>query len=210
LLFYLLSPLLVRWGKNYAALLLLAIGFYQLFLILQINTDLFPKQLDIFVPPAVRNTLADWAIYFPLGLVYGFHMKSLLPWLKRLRPLLVVSVISLFTLAALHHMGFLTLPVASALASLAFALLLPVVERQTIPQVGVLEKIGKRSYGLYLTHLIVLDLTLLSISAIWPSLFSFQLVLLPLLFLVALFVPMYLMQQLAGSRFRKIYRYILG
>ena len=81
---------------------------------------------------------------------------------------------------------------------------------QSIPLVRLLERIGKRSYGLYLTHLIVLDLTLLCIGTLWPMLFKYQLALLPLLFLIALAIPMFLMQQLAASRLRSIYRYVLG
>ena len=89
-------------------------------------------------------------------------------------------------------------------------LLAPSIQRNWIPGARRLETVGKRSYGLYLTHLIVLDLTLWGIQALAPGLFRFQLLLLPLLFVVALFTPLLAMDGLAHSPRRTVYRYVFG
>ena len=208
--FYLLSPLLVRFGRQHGSWLILGIGICQLFLLVLLRTDTLPARMKILSPPSLGNTLADWAIYFPLGLVYGLHMNSLLPLLKRIKWLLVFLTLLFFGLGILHSRRILYLPLAGNLAPVALALLLSVIERSSIPLVRRLEDVGKRSYGLYLTHLIVLDLTLLCITTFTPGLLKYQFVLLPLLFLLALLVPMLLMIALSRSPARRIYRYVFG
>jgi peptidoglycan/LPS O-acetylase OafA/YrhL len=101
-------------------------------------------------------------------------------------------------------------PLAADLAPLALVLLLPVIDRRSIPLVGTLEGIGKRSYALYLTHLLVLDLMLWSIGTMGRGLFDYQVALLPILFLAALLVPLLLMNSLARSPARMIYHYVFG
>ena len=133
-----------------------------------------------------------------------------MPRLLKSRSLLAFLTILFFVLGGLHFQKVIVLPVAASLSAFTFVLLLPVLDRGSIPMVKRLEEIGKRSYGLYLTHLIVLDLVLLGIGFIWPSLFNYQVLLLLPLFLIALTVPLSLMRALSRSRAKVIYRYLLG
>jgi len=213
-LYYLLAPLLVRLGRRWGWLVLAAIGLGQLFLINVLHPGALgftlPSQAQALVPPVIGRTLADWAIYFPLGLVYGLNAKRLLPALQRLKWAFAGGVVLFFVLGFLHFNSIITLPLASYLAPLSFVLLAPSIQRNWIPGARRLETVGKRSYGLYLTHLIVLDLTLWGIQALAPGLFRFQLLLLPLLFVVALFTPLLAMDGLAHSPRRTVYRYVFG
>jgi len=210
LVFYLLAPLLVRLGKRHGPLLIGAIGAYQLLLLCLLHTELLPDRLDILIPPGLSGTLADWAVYFPLGLIYGLHMRSMVPHLRKLRLPLVAATVLFFILGSLHYNGIISFPVAGSLAALAFVMLLPTIDRTSIPLVATLEGIGKRSYGLYLTHLIVLDLVLLGIGTFVPGLFHYRLALLPVLFVITLQVPMVAMKAMARSPLRSVYRYLFG
>lgn len=213
-LYYVLAPLLVRVGRRWGWLVIAGIGLVQLFLINVLHPGALgftlPSQAQALVPPVIGRTLADWAIYFPLGLVFGLNAKRWLPALQRLKWAAATGAVVFFVLGFLHFSKVITVPLASYLAPLSFVLFAPSIKRDWIPGARRLETVGKRSYGLYLTHLLVLDLTLWSIQVLAPGLFRFQLLLLPLLFAVALFVPLLAMDGLARSPRRTVYRYVFG
>ena len=210
LLFYALSPVLVKLGRSHSLLLIAAIGLGQLLLMTLVHAGLFPERMRVLVPPVIGRNLAIWAVYFPLGLLYGLHMRAMLPVLKKARAWLVLLTVVFFIVGVLHYSGVVDLPLAGFLPPLPFVLLLPVIDRGSIPLVNVLEAIGKRSYGLYLTHLLVLDLTLWAIGVFGIGLFNYRLALLPLLFPFAVRVPLTLMDVLTRSPVRPIYRYLMG
>ena len=56
----------------------------------------------------------------------------------------------------------------------------------------------------------MLDLALWGVGTVLPALMGVRWVLLPALFVTAIVVPVFLMEQLARSPIRRIYRYILG
>lgn len=209
-LFYLLSPLLLRIGSRYGAALIALVAAYQMYLLGVLHTDWVPRSLHVLFPPVVGRTLASWAVYFPLGLLYGMHMQRLLPLLKRWKTILALVTVFLFALGALHRAHEVRHLVAGFWGPVACVLLLPTIERRSIPGVALLERIGKRSYGLYLTHLLALDLALWAIGAVLTGLLAYRLVLFPALFLTALIVPLAGMEALARSRARAVYRYLLG
>ncbi len=209
-LFYLVSPLMLRIGRRFGSVLIALVASYQLFLLGVLHTEWVPQSLHVLFPPVVGRTLAVWAVYFPLGLLYGIHMRKLLPLLKRWKALLGLAAALLFALGVVHRAPEVRQLVAGFWSPVACVLLLPAIERRSIPRAGLLERIGKRSYGLYLTHLLVLDLVLWGIGAALTGLLAYRLLLLPFLFLTALLVPLAGMEALARSPMRAIQRYILG
>jgi surface polysaccharide O-acyltransferase-like enzyme len=208
--FYLLSPLLVRLSRRYGLLLIAGIAVYQVCLLVLSLTDGCQAWLKIFAPPVIRNNLTQWAVFFPLGLVYGMHIDSILPSLRRTRWLLLFATVVFFVLSSLSWRFSPYLSLCRFLSTFAAVLLLPVIERQSIPQANLLESIGKRSYGIYLSHLIVLDLTLLSLATIRPWLMDYRILFLPILYFIAIRLPLLLMSGLARSPGRPAYRYIFG
>jgi len=210
LFFYLVSPLLVRLGRRHGLSLVVGFGAYQLLLLGVLRTTALPQQSKILVPPVLGGTLALWAIYFPLGLVYGLHKGAMLPCLQKAKVLSALSAAVLFVLGVLDSTRILDLPLAISLAPIAFVMILPVIDRQSIPLVEALETIGKRSYGLYLTQLLVLDLTLLAAGTFVPWLLGYSVALFPLLFMSAIAVPLLVMQGLARSPARAVHRYVFG
>jgi hypothetical protein len=73
-----------------------------------------------------------------------------------------------------------------------------------------LEYVGKRAYGLYLTDLIVIDTSLLIIRAFLPWMIMYQIILQPLLFSLALTIPLSLMNGIESLPKRSVYRYVFG
>lgn len=215
ILFYLASPVLMPVARRHPWLLLGAIGGYQLLLIAIRHPDVLsiglPGVARLLNPPVVGGTFADWGVYFPLGTVFSLHAATLRPRLERMKWGLVFATLALFVLGMLHATGAATAPWARFFAPLPLILTVPVVQRGSIPAVKQLEKVGKRSYGLYLTHLIVLDLSLLVIEQFAGALFSFQFLLFPLLFVVGLTIPLIIMSDMAQRKpTRRMYRYVFG
>ncbi len=212
--YYLLSPLIVVLARRYAALLLAAIGIYQLFSINVLNPGYFgfafPEWTHRLTLPILRTTLADWGIYFPLGLVYGMHARRLLPWLKKYSWIFILMTALLFLSGILNANKVLIFPLARLLCPLTFALILPVIPRDRIPWARSLEKIGQRSYGVYLTHLIVLDISLLLLRSYAPWMIALPLLLFPVLLSLGLLLPMLIMYVAVQGPTRRIYRYVFG
>ena len=215
IMFYVASPVLIPAARRHPWLLLGAIGAYQLLLIALRHPEVFsialPQPAHLLNPPVVGGTFSDWGIYFPLGVVFSLHMSTLRSRLKQMRWAFAFLTLVPFVLGLLHATDVVHAPWARYFAPLPLIFIVPVVPRNAIPAVQQLEKIGKRSYGLYLTHLIVLDLMLWGIELLAPELFSFQYLLFPLLFVIGLSVPVIVMSDMAQRKpARKVYRYVFG
>ena len=215
LFFMVISPLLVRYSKRFGTLMLLLIFGYQLLLMgLEFPNAIgvpVPAQLGILKLPVIGGTMAVWGIYFPLGLIYSLNSKQILPWLKRFKWTLAAISAILFALTLFDRFAALPLPLIRTISVLAFILLTPTISRSAIPLVRELEKIGKHSYGLYLTNLITLEFLLLAIKLTVPQLFNISIVLFPLIFVITLEFPVWVMSQMAKSkRVHHYYRYVFG
>lgn len=212
--FYVISPILVRVAGRFGVLLIAGIGIYQLFLMNLLFPGIlgfaFPERMEVLVPPALGSTMGQWAIYFPLGLVYSLHARRVRPWLDRAKWVLVAATGAFFVLSILHTLEVVRMPIARYICPLTFILLVPLIRRNSIPMVRKLEEVGKRSYGLYLIHLIVLELVFWGLQIIAPWLLTYQILLEPLLFAAAMGIPLLLMDGVARSPARSVQRYVFG
>jgi len=214
--FYVVSPFLVMIGKRFGWLLLLLIGIYQLFLVVMTDPAIFGDRevsgiMRVVVPPVLANTMADWAIFFPMGLIFSMNNSIVKPRLQQIKWATVVVTILLFILGMMNAFGQVSAPWVRYVIPVVFMLLLPVIDRKAIPQVRRLELVGKRSYGVYLSHFIVLDLTILLVRTIVPDLFAYAIIIYPLFFLLALEIPLLLMGAMSKRpSTRKMYRYVFG
>jgi len=215
ILFYIASPVLIPAAKRHPWLLLGAIGGYQLLLIAIRHPDALsvslPRSASVLNPPVVGGTFSDWGVYFPLGIVFSLHASSLRSRLKQVKWASLLAALALFVLGLLHATEAANAPWARYFAPVPLIFVIPVTQRGSIPAVQQLERVGKRSYGLYLTHLFVLDLLLLVIGQFARQLFAYQYLLLPLLFVVGLAIPLLVMSDMAQRKpTRKVYRYVFG
>ncbi len=214
LISYLVSPLLVIAARRRGLLLLAVIGILQLLLIGILHKGslgfVFPAQAHALMLPIIGGTLSEWAIYFPLGLIYGMHARAWLPVLKRLRFVLVGATVVLFVLATLYFSAGRGFELGKYLCPVPFVLLLPLIQRQSIPLVRQFEAVGKHSYGVYLTHLLVLDLTLWAIAAAVPGALNYPILVAPVVVALGLTVPLTVMNWAARLPTRRVYRYVFG
>jgi hypothetical protein len=212
--YYVLSPILVRLAKRFGFVLVVVIGLYQLILIKLVYPDMlgftFPDWMAFLAPPVIRSTLALWAIYFPLGLVYSINARTLLPWLQRFRWAILALTLVFFVISLLDVFSVLRFPLAAFICPLLFLLFAPTLQRDSIPMARELEKIGRKAYGLFLTNLLVLDLVLFAFHLWLPWLFTYQVLLQPLLLTVALAGPLALMNGMMHLPTRPMYRYVFG
>jgi peptidoglycan/LPS O-acetylase OafA/YrhL len=214
LFFYVLGPLLV-WGmKRSPAISILVILLYQVFLLLEENTGYFgiflPEWAHYFALPVVRDPLSKWAIYFPFGVFYQLNSRSFSGQSRKFAVPIAFLLIAIAVLGDLHELHIIVFPLANILMPFFFILLIPLVTRRASPVFLWVEAIGKRSYGFYLTNLIALTLTLLGLKVIFPWLLEQYVVLVPLLFIIALYVPWGLMKLLEMSPKRVVYHYVFG
>ncbi len=206
-----LAPILVQLARRFSNVLIVIILVYQLTLLNLEYPGLlgftFPNWTHFLKLPALHYTLAMWGIYYPLGLIYGVNAKSITPWLQRNRAVLWAITAVFFVLGSLSKVEILKFQLAEYIYPLTFALLMPTIKRDAIPGVRLLEEVGKHSYGLYLTHLVILDLVLVSVKVLMPYLLNYRIWLMPSLFVLALAIPLIVMSNLARSPARSIYRY---
>jgi probable poly-beta-1,6-N-acetyl-D-glucosamine export protein len=212
--YYIFSPFLVNIARRFPGIFILGIALVQLFLLNisypGIHGFTFPERLDVLLPPILGQRFADWGIYFPLGLVFGLHARSLTSWANKFAWLIGILTLILFVLGILSSAQYINFPLAYFLSPVTFMLIIPAIPRHAIPFVRKLEHISKRSYGIYLTHLIIMDLTLLFIQVTLPFLFSFSFLLLPLLFILGIQVPIIAMDLFSRAKTIQFYRYVFG
>ena len=89
-------------------------------------------------------------------------------------------------------------------------MLVPLIRRDAVPFVRLLERVGKRVYGLYLMHLSILTLVLWLIERLDRNLLGAFVVLVPVLFVIAVSVLPFLVETVSRSRLSPAYRYIFG
>jgi peptidoglycan/LPS O-acetylase OafA/YrhL len=217
--FYAISPLLTYTVKRFGLALIVLLAIGQLALI----TVEFPGALAVsgpewmhhLSPPVIGHTLALWGIYFPLGLFCSLNFKYVQPWLQRLRWPLIALTLTFFLLDVLHTAAVIHLPVAVHIYPLTFVLLAPLIKRNFIPKVEAHEYVGKRSYGLYLTHLLVIHLALSAVQEFVPLSPGIWLLATPLLLVAPLFIlgvalPLLVMHLLSAPPIRIAHRYVFG
>jgi len=213
-LFYLLAPLLIRVIKRQPLLILVVIFAYQLFLTNVLQPGIlgftFPTWAKYLSPPIVRETLSTWAVFFPFGMVYSQYLTFWSKSLHKFALVLWVALLAIFTLTELSNLKIVNFAVSGILVPVIGVMLIPAIRRDIVPFYRWVEEVGKRAYGLYLTNLIVVTLSLFGIRAIFPWLLQQYPLLVPVIFLLALFIPTALMRFVEKHSRQSLYRYLFG
>lgn len=215
LFYFILTPILLRFSRfiGWVAILLL-IAAYQLFLIIALDGSkigiVLPEWTNWMVIPVLARTFADWGIYFPLGLFLTLNNSRVMPILERLKPIFLATSILFLGLALLHSLQIMRFPIANHLYPLAFVFFLPTMKRDWIPRIRTFESVGKRAFGLYLMHLLVINIVLLLAHTLLPAVLNYQIVFQPILFALAAGIPLLIMNLAARYLRSGSYRYIFG
>lgn len=212
--FIILSPLLVKLCKHYAWAVL---AFFLLIQLILINIVLpgiigfsFPEWMGVFSVPILQLPLALWAIFFPLGIVYGLHSQKINEKLKPFRWVLLSLAIILVIIAILQENEIIFFPIAEWALPMVVILIFPFIKRKKIPFVQFFEELGKRSYGLYLTNLTIITVLTILAGHFLPFLYRIETIFVILLVIITVAIPVYLMQWTERKFGRTIYRMIFG
>ncbi len=213
--FYLVSPFLVRWTQGRRGLLLvLSVGLVQLVVMNIEAPGILGFRFPGWVPndvPIIGRTLAQYAVYFPLGVVYSMNTKVINPRLQQWKRPLLIIIIALFGIHLLHAYGVIRAPIIQYLAAAITLFYTPLIQRTAIPQVRRIEQVSKRSYGLYLIHFTLIDFLLFILASLAPGILQFQLLLMPLMFILGFTIPILTMERLSRvKQVRPVYQYIFG
>lgn len=218
--FYLLSPLIARFGKTRGGLLVGLSAAIQLVATVLLYLPLFGVDL----PGVIYNNpwLFIWyAAYFPLGVVCAFYYSRLKPWLARVKWGLLVAAFVMGVLSVLESEALYCATLnygwarglskySSILYAMAFLLLFIAFDEIPIPFTKAINWIGTKSYGLYLLHPKVLEFVARVVYHVAPRILACQVLFQPLLIVAAVGIPSLLMVCVAKSPARRYYHYLFG
>jgi peptidoglycan/LPS O-acetylase OafA/YrhL len=212
--YYLVSPLIIRAIRYLGWWVIALIGLYQLVLLNLVNPGIlgfeFPAWMSIFSPPVLSSTLAEWAIFFPLGLIYVKRITSQTEFVEKTKWIWAGLTVVLYALALLDVLKVVQVPLARYLAAVPFMLLASIFKRNSFPFVKQFEVLGKKAYGLYLMNLLVLDILLYLLESLIPGVMAYYLLLIPVMFVLALVIPLWIINRFERLHHPVFQRYVFG
>lgn len=220
---YLLSPLLVPFARERWKGLLAVAAFLQLLSLaatylglLKINLG----QLEGFFEFLRDWHLPGYAFWFVLGLVVGVHLREFRPMLARWRWFLLAGLL-LGLAVGFVEWGFLQRSAGRDWISpqilffnrvyILFFLLSFVAFEQALPPLSsLMAHIGPKSYGIYLVHVLPLELTARVLYHVAPLALAHQWLFLPAVVVSGVAAPLILMEIVNRSLIRPYYKYVFG
>ena len=223
--YYLLAPLVVKWARSSASLLLVGAAVVQLLAVAlfyaRVYHPLFPGALKSWIDVGPLQYLR-FAFYFPFGVVCGMFPRPVKDFLVRFKPALPWLTLFFFGLAivetaVVYNLGGSVWPIggdhtklSSALFSTALIFCFIVFDRLTVPFARTVKKLGTHSYGLYLCHYPILGIIAMVIERVAPWMISQGWLLLPLLFALTIAAAMLMMESVGRTPVKRFYRYLFG
>jgi surface polysaccharide O-acyltransferase-like enzyme len=222
---YLLSPLLVRMAKTRWRMLLAVTGLIQIAVQLLLYLDTLG--INTVAAQPVMFITASWLFpghlfWFAAGIVVGFRPKALERELPRFRWAFLACAVALIPLgvleweAVLRFSGQQWLPprvtILDSFYAGAVILCFLSFTNLPIPFAREVSQLGGKSFGVYLIHSPVLELTARVIYHVVPWILGYQILFQPILIFAGLSIPLTLM---AVANFRRspargYYQYIFG
>jgi len=227
MVYYLAAPFISRWVRINPRRVLIGAAVVQL-----VATALF--YVRVYVPSfthMINPTFIDigplqylrFAFFFPFGIIAGMAPQFFKDPILRLKPLWPWLVFVFFMLtigesALAYSLGTSrTWPIGgdqtrltSALLSVVIMICFLIFEKIPIPFKTMVIKLGARSYGLYLSHYVILGVVGKVIHRVvpWSDLQGWWLI--PALFLVTTFLSMTLMEIISRLPTKQFYRLVFG
>ena len=222
---YLLSLLLVPAARSRPGLLLGITAVIQLTIQTIIYLDTLQIGLAVIEP--LLFLTPSWffpghLFWFTAGIVIGFHTKAFQQFIGRVKWGMVTAVVILFVVGIIEWeliLGYSPADwlsprntIIDSLYAIAFISAFLAFDKLTLPRSKELGDLGGKSYGVYLVHMPVLELTARGIYQLIPALLAYQIIMQPILIVTGLGVPLLLMAivNASWSPIRPYYRYIFG
>jgi len=221
--FYLLSPLIVPPARRNWKLLLVITGLIQLSVQVLYYPTLLGWEATALDP--IVDTIPKWffptrIFWFSLGVVVGFHIKTLTQLLLRYKRILLGTTIVLFIAGITEWELILRTTdqewldhretIVDSLYSIAAIFSFLAYYSSPIPLSKRINELGVRSFGIYLVHSPAMEYTGRIIYHIVPKLLAFQFFYFLIIAVAGLGIPLALMAFVNRSPFRSYYKYIFG
>jgi peptidoglycan/LPS O-acetylase OafA/YrhL len=137
-------------------------------------------------------------------MVLSMHNQAVKPFLQKYKSVFIGITLLLFAFMLLYLTDIISSNWPRYLAPVVFVFVLPTINRNSIPRVGYLERVGKHSYSVYLMHLIILELLLIAIETFFPNLLAYQLLLFPILFIAGVGGPVFFKESIKKLSLPKV------
>lgn len=221
--FYLLVPLLARFARDHWKALLILAGIFQgLVQILR-----YPLILGIAFPgsPILTALTPGWffpgnIFWFCGGMVLGFHLNEIKPWLARMRwgslaasiVLLAAGIFEWEWILQTSGQNWLTPKVTllDNFYTLFFLAGFIGFEDLRLPASGLINNLGSKSFGIYLSHSLVLIITARAVYHFLPAILPVQFVFQPLLIAASLGIPLLVISVFHRTPLKVVYSYVFG
>lgn len=220
---FLLAPLLIKLARaNWKALF-----FGALLLQVIVLAARYPQILGVKHP--LVDLIIAWTpgwffpsriFWFVFGLVVGLNLNALKPWMYRWRWVFLSSGVVLFFIGLVEWELLLRFSgqdwiapaetIIDNLYAAVFIMGLLAFERSKVPLSQQINTLGSKSFGIYLVHSLVLEVTAKVVYHFAPWLLSLPAIYVPLLFVLGLLVPLALMEVVIRSPVRRFYSYQFG
>ena len=221
--FYFLSPLLVRFARTHAQLVLLITALIQFSV--QTLKYLAIWGVDFSSFNAFHTITANWffpshIFWFSLGIALKYNLPTLKKWLARYKwgllglTLVLIPIGMIEWELILRHSPDVWVATKHTLVdelyALSFLLSFLSFDKISIPRSKNISEIGSKSFGIYLAHSPVLEYASRGIYNLIPWVLGYQILFQPILIILGLGIPFGLMKLLERSPARRAYTYIFG
>lgn len=223
--FYLISPLLIPLAKKKWALLLLVTGVIQIALQLSQMAFLIfgAENLPAFITRIAL--IPKWVFlvrifWFTLGIVIGFHLSQFKQFLSRYKwVFLTVALISIPLgmiewEAIVRASGQDWLPhretVLDSVYAVAIIFAFFAFTHIKLPLSSQVNDLGVKSFGIYLSHIPVMEYTARLIYLFVPWILGIQILFQPIMIVFGLGIPLLMMEFTNRTPLRRYYAYIFG
>jgi peptidoglycan/LPS O-acetylase OafA/YrhL len=225
---YLLSPLLVPLARTRWSLLLIATGVIQLAVqLLYYPALLGPALLEVepgWLAPMVDGIpkwfFATRIFWFSLGIVTGFHVRTVREWAICHRRLLFAAAVLLIPVGMIEWESILRISnqpllghretLVDTLYAAAVILSFVALDDVVLPWAAQLRYLGTHSFGIYLVHSPVMEVLARGLYHVAPWLLGQPFLLQPMLWAAGLGVPLALMALVRRSPAQRYYRHLFG
>ncbi len=219
---YILAPFVVALAKKRWSILLLIAALCQLVVVTAAYKPFFPA---IPGPEGVyafiRGThLLDLGGWFVIGVIIKLHLPAVKVLMARVQPVLMpaILIIALMALAEWNMLRNLSgkewiatdLTILDKVFALLFVATILFQKNLTIPFSLTLGKLGTKVYGVYLAHMLALDITAKAVYHFLPGSMAYPLFFWVLLGSIGLFGPLLLMKIVKDTPLRRLYVPLFG